>query len=128
MSDKKFDYFTFLISAIIFAIAFFLCRSCWNTYGVSTIYKYNVCVEYQYENEDKIRIINYEDQVSFNNSVKSVKPVYTVSPGYNEKVVIVSYYILNNNENNQCHRKNIEIINCRDYKAKVINITYKKIN
>lgn len=126
MSNKKIDYFTFLISAIIFAISFFLCRSCWNTYGKSTIYKYNVCIEYQYENEDKIRMINYEDEVSFNNSVKSVKPVYTVSPGYNEKVVIVSYYILNNNENNQSHRKNIEIINCRDYKAKVINITYKK--
>lgn len=116
----------FIIAILI--STFFILRGCWNTYCKGTTWEYNVTVTYQYENEDTTRTITYKDSYSYNNSVKSVVPVYTSLPGYNDKLVVNSYTIRNGVENAERHTRIKELLNTPDFKVKVLDITYQDLN
>jgi len=116
-----------IVVICLFLGLLFTAKGCYNTYGKSTTYKYEVRVSYQYENSNDIRTITYNDCWSFNNSVKSINPVYTVSPGYNNNIIIVSYAEIDGNKNNRSSTKEKVLIFSPDFKVQVTDLKYRKL-
>ena len=54
-------------------------------------FKYNVEVQYQYENDSTVNyILSFEDNYSYNSMVKDIEVSYFVPAGYVNKLTIVS--------------------------------------
>lgn len=85
-------------------------------------FKFEVAVEYMYENDTTIHITTFVDRVVFNGSVKTFVPTYYVPAGYHNDIDVkrVPDELL-------LHPGTFHIMHVPDRRVIVTNITYKEI-
>lgn len=112
---------------LVFGAFIYGLAGCWNTYGSGTTWKYEVNIDYVYENDSVVHHYTYNTQFSYNNSVVSVEPSFTASSGYINKLVLYTQ-VKTNGTLNEYSIFEKELINVPDRKFKVVDIKYKLIS
>ena len=91
----------------------------------SNTFKFNVTITYQYEDTPNVDyILTMKDIVTFNGSVKTCTPEYTVTPGYTNELTLHRRF----KDANISRENSWVLIMVPDRKFKVTSITYYLIN